>query len=269
MSEILERTVAPMLFNNRINKLYVINKDKIKNNELKEKIKLIEDTNKVVYIIDFSYNFGIPVIGTIILDKSTLRTIVDLGCFPVADIALERCFTESWQNVNVMTFDHDTLTIPYRSEPAGNFVDKFMSGYGKISFLPEDIFNKMVVVDDFNCNCYIDEHHNNEEILEYYKDLIKRQNLQIYWREDGLITEMSSVQLVASNLCLRCPTFFDLTKFQNIDWNNLIVQIEGRIMTVNELTSTEMNADKIVEFMINSKVENDEQSLLCKMMYRD
>jgi ribosomal protein S12 methylthiotransferase accessory factor YcaO len=48
----------------------------------------------IVHIIDFSYNYNVPVLCAIVVNKSTHAVSVNLGAAPVFDIACERVLTE-------------------------------------------------------------------------------------------------------------------------------------------------------------------------------
>ncbi|MGN1342703.1 MAG: YcaO-like family protein [Bacilli bacterium] len=56
-------------------------------------MKEIQKEN-TLYIIDFSYNFNVPVLMALIVNRRTNTITVNLGASPIFDIALERTLTE-------------------------------------------------------------------------------------------------------------------------------------------------------------------------------
>jgi ribosomal protein S12 methylthiotransferase accessory factor YcaO len=72
---------------------YAINLKSITNPKLKELIANIQKDN-TLYIIDFSYNYGTPVLCGLVVNKKNHTISVDLGSAPIFDIACERVLTE-------------------------------------------------------------------------------------------------------------------------------------------------------------------------------
>jgi len=101
ISEIFERYVTFEFYQNKIDKYYILEKNDINNNIIKDLITNIETHNNKIYFIDFSYNYNLPVIGCICIDLNTNGIKCSFGSFPIFDIAIERCITELYQNVNL------------------------------------------------------------------------------------------------------------------------------------------------------------------------
>ena len=93
VSEMYEHYVTSLYYIDKQDVYYAINLESITNPKLQEIIGKIQEDN-TLYIIDFSYNYNVPVLCAIVVNKITHAVSVNLGAAPVFDIACERVLTE-------------------------------------------------------------------------------------------------------------------------------------------------------------------------------
>ena len=96
MSEIYEHYVTDRIYYEKNTVYYELNLDKMLpslSNYLVEIITNIKKEGYSLSILDLSYNFNMPVLMSIVIDKNHLMYI-DLGAAPTFEIALERTLTE-------------------------------------------------------------------------------------------------------------------------------------------------------------------------------
>ncbi len=117
ISEILERYVAFEILKKRlvlpeIPKDYINNYPKVK--EMIEKLK----RNKEYYfrLVDCSLGGKYPVAGLYILEKNTGRFGFKLGAHPDYEIAMERCFTEAAQGMDIYEYAQNCIFDFYEQD---------------------------------------------------------------------------------------------------------------------------------------------------------
>ncbi|MBE6148321.1 MAG: hypothetical protein E7167_02240 [Firmicutes bacterium] len=178
----------------------------IKNQKLKEKIKLLTDNeNYEYYLIDFSYNFNVPVLLSILIDKTLQRFFINFGSFPIFDIALERTLTELYQGV--VSFKEE--------EQSNNIIVPYKSGVTIIEALDAtaNVTNSLCLNESFllsekkfyspNSKIFLfnqDKNYSNEDILNYYKKLSSYLNINFCYLDVSQSSEMHAIQIYSINL---------------------------------------------------------------------
>jgi len=94
MSELCEHYIAGKYLYDPYPKYYRLNLNNIKNENLKNIITQIKADGNDLYVYDFSYNCNLPVLMSLLLNHKTKSVSINIGAFPVFDIALERILTE-------------------------------------------------------------------------------------------------------------------------------------------------------------------------------
>lgn len=110
ISEILERYVSTRIFYDKpslpeISQLYLTNFPRV--DEMLEKLKNKKDL--ICKLVDCSLGGKYPVAGLMIMQKNTGRFGFKLGAHPDFGIAMERCFTEATQGMDIYEYSQSCL----------------------------------------------------------------------------------------------------------------------------------------------------------------
>ena len=214
ISEIFERYVLFEFYQNKIDKYYILEKDDIENEQIKNIITNIEENNNKIFFIDFSYNYNLPVIGCFCLDLETNCIRCSFGSFIIFDIAIERCLTELFQDLSLKTRINESLTptpeifYKLRIKDKGNM--------GLCGCLPKSFLNKENFIYNHKINLkifYDDCNKNNKEILEINKQIANNNNFNIYYRNVSLNKDFYAVHILTnkSQINYGISQFFETT----------------------------------------------------------
>ena len=246
LSELFERWGIEKFFTEPQKCYYEIDLNTLTDNYLKERFNKIKDKYGV-HLYDLSYNFDIPVMMLMLSDPSTHRIYINFGSFPVVGIAIERTLTEVYQGFK--TFEEDgTVQIPGRE----------MNGYAKINLdgnstigmicLPEEVFFNSQLV-SYNESVFLsnENYHNDIILKEYFINLCKKLNLNIYYRNNTLTPKMAAIQAFCDNVNMqnvKVPYYEDYT-------------LEHRQSLLADIKHYSRNANIIVNDMLNGTLSLD------------
>ena len=220
-SEILERYASLEFIHNRNLTLHRVNLKNIKNQELQERIELIFKTGHDFYLYDLSYNFNIPVVIGILIDRQAHFSCMSLGSFPVFDIAVERVITEMYQNLrDFNSVMNDRIQTSYKNYNSFDLTMNTIRNINYIPMLPDTVYFNSIDEEYHNKEVYLSENHNNEEIYKYYLDLIKKFNWDVYCYDHSLCKELLSIQIVCDNLVY----------YPELKWDNLNTEQDNDIL---------------------------------------
>lgn len=200
LSEIFERYAFEQLFSNKQKIYHQINIKTIQNKELKEKIDKIKNKYDF-FIFDLSYNFKVPVILTVLINKINHNISFNLGSFPVFEIALERAITELYQG----TFDFNSnitevnFQQPFIDENWAISQNLFGSSYLFCTCFPEHVLlqNK---IEDYPSDIFLtNKNYSNIELNNYYKQLANKMNINFYYADNSLIDEIKAIHIFSDN----------------------------------------------------------------------
>ena len=102
LSEIMEHYAISEFFKKEMDNYYCIDLNTITNKNIKKIIDKMESLNYELYLFDLSYNFKVPVIMLLVIDKNNHNIFPQFGSFPILEIAIERVFTELYQNCKTL-----------------------------------------------------------------------------------------------------------------------------------------------------------------------
>lgn len=172
---------------------YELNLNNLQNPLLENIIAKIKANGNNIKILDLSYTFGYPVILSIVFNKMNNITIVNCGSFPVFDIALERVLTETYQNQGKLDDLNKGLQFPGREDSWDKICFNFRWNFSYAQTFPEEVFLNTIIKEEYNKDVFLRGTYNNQEINDYYKDLLNKNNLHCYFLDSSLIPEMSAV----------------------------------------------------------------------------
>lgn len=236
LSELCEHYVSEHFFNSDFDNYYAINLDAIDNPELQEKITAIRDSGSNLYIFDLGYNFNMPVVLSVLINKNQLTTHVNFGSFPVFDIAAERIITEIYQGIrNYNTFCG--VQLPWKVINADTSLLEFQNALTGLNFFNENIFLKKLIIVDKPSDCFItNKDYTNKEINNYFIDLFKQHNWSIHYINHGLMKEMAAVHIFVPEIDYN---YQRLLRVQNIP-----------LMDIKFLIETILQSHKFVDVML-------------------
>lgn len=197
LSELFESYCIDSFVTELQDSYYEIDIEKIENEELKKAHrKMIEAGNYEVHYLDLSYNFKYPVMAGIVIDKVRNRMFMDLGSFPIFDIALERVITELYQGIKSFKTVR-RFNKPFRG--AVIFTPNSPLDY----FIDERIYERIKMVDTYNKEYYLQNTETgNEEILQFGIQLLNRDGIRVYYEDNSLIDEVKAVALYSPDLVI-------------------------------------------------------------------
>lgn len=203
MSEIYEHYVTDRIYYEKNTVYYELNLDKMLpslSNYLVEIITNIKKEGYSLSILDLSYNFNMPVLMSIVIDKNHLMYI-DLGAAPTFEIALERTLTEIYQGRNDFKISMDKQELkPYR---AFSLEESIYNNYSSVTTrnnYPEELLLNRKIVDDYNHKVFLPSNtFNNLQLLNHYIQLNKENNFDIYIRDISKTKEIRAVRLICAN----------------------------------------------------------------------
>ena len=201
-SEILEHYLEGIFRYKIFDNYKVLDIDKINNSII---IKIVEEIRKngnEIYVIDFSYLIDFPVLMAILVNKETQMITKNIGCFPIFDIALERCLTELYQgDIDRLKFLKTEGFVPFKTETA-EFWENLWPGLPSLEeTFPEFILKNLCFKNTPNEKVFLfDKTISNEEIFQYYLNLCKNKNLEVYYWDNSQINEITSLWIYVDNL---------------------------------------------------------------------
>lgn len=193
MSEIYEHSVVRYYYNNIQDVYYCLNLNNIKNEKLRNIITEIQKEN-YLYIIDFSYNFNVPVLMSLIVNKFTHSISINFGSFPIFEIALERVLTELYQGFNDFKHEKTHGQFPWRSMSLSEMQEVRNSSETIHPAFNEEILFRLTEVESHS-NIFLNNNYSNEEIYNYILSINQNEGYDIYYYNHSAISEMYAIEL--------------------------------------------------------------------------
>lgn len=207
-SEIMERLVSNSIMYNMDNiTYYALNIDNIKIPNIQDIINNIKNLGYELYIFDFSYNYQLPVLMSLLVDRNIGLIRINFGSFPVFDIAVERILTELYQGIKSMKDIDVTLQLPYKNFTKDDILEIYKTSIS--GRLIPNIFDNITYIDNYNTNVFVNENNNNA-LVDYYKNLT---NIKFYYLDNSLDKRMYALHIFAVSNHLHLPMYYcDFTK---------------------------------------------------------
>lgn len=306
MSEIYEHSVVRYYYNNPQEKYYYLNLNNINNDKLKNIINEIQKEN-YLYIIDFSYNFNVPVLMSLIINKFTHSISINFGSFPVFEIALERVLTELYQGFYSFNYEKLQGQFPWKSMTLGEMQEVRNSSETTHPAFNEDILFKLTEINSCSKVFLTNKNYSNEEIYNYILSINQKENYDIYYYNHSPIDKMYAIELfdiqgpqylvdieiidkelsrmaitniieLVNNLYLLVKEYIDTQKFNLNDYVSLYEKINllspyekyifAYLQSSNWLITTTPGVTPYISFMALPKVIKDKQELInCKSKF--
>jgi len=247
LSEIIERHVQKHFYWENL-KPVQLDLDMIKEMsvELKTIIDKLIEKNTEIRIYDFSFQTGLPVICVLMIYKTDMTHHITFGSFPVLEIAIERCLTESLQGRVFTNMDGTLPCAPFTNIDMDDEVELAVNAnvlHPEKQFINCKNINKKT---NINNNVYIDSSSTNAEIFKHYVLLMKQMNVDVYYKDMSLCPDIKAIRLHSPQLnehnrdflmiCEEFPdkeivkkalTFIDAEKHSRNQANDLINTLEN------------------------------------------
>lgn len=204
LSECYEHYCIDNIYNNLINRYYQIDLSNVKLPVYLNNIKRHIEENNFLYLYDLSYNLQVPVIMGVLINKQTHGWVINLGCHPILNIAIERVFTELYQGISdEQNFCRRIFNIPFKNNNE-NIEDYGHGTEDRLSY-PEQIITNPIVINHFNNNIFLDNATDNKELIEYLKQINILNNFNVYYYDYSLSKDIFAIQVFIDNI----PIFLD------------------------------------------------------------
>ena len=248
MSEIYEHYVTNHVYNDKLDQYYSLDLTQIKNLELQNIIAQIQQDNDL-YILDLSYNYQMPVLMSVLVNKRTHSITTNLGSFPIFEIALERILTELYQGTYSFNDTKYHGQIPMAQYPNMTAAEAFWPGCTmKRTVFPEHIISKMSEIQQFNSSIFITGDHSNKELYNYILHLNTINNLDVYYFNCSLIPDMYAIKVFVANLPY-LQQDFKYTNDIGDTTNHLLFLLKLHRFLKNYVDNNEFNINSLIHLV--------------------
>ena len=197
LSELFERfNIHNFCFDESNNKFYYLNNENLPS-EIKTKVQKLESLNYDVRFYDLSYNYNIPTLLLLIRDKITHNFHIVFGCAPVFNIAAERCLTEMYQGTCILPNRPRIWTRAVDCQKTDIQGDYFQSSHiHDLIYLHDQLIYNSEQIDNYNSKYYLSNNtYSQIELLNFLKNIIKENNLNIYYTNISLTDKMQAIHI--------------------------------------------------------------------------
>ena len=264
LCELYEREYLVSFFMNQVISFYKINNNSL-NLKFQKYIKILNLKDIEVQIFDCSYTLNTPVVMIMFINKNINQFFYIFGAHPIFDIALERCFTEIYQNEQFLNYikSYQGINTFHTSLTTDIILKSMHSAKHSYGYINENMIFNTKEIDIYNQSVFINTSQNNKELLQYLNNLNKKNNQIYYYADISLCQDITTVYLIQDKLT---QTFFinQILNIHNYDKKNqyYLYQIIQKLFnnfnylfTINSKISLEILKEKIEEiFLLISKM---------------
>lgn len=246
--------------------IYYVIDPSILSPHLQSAINNIEKAGFKFFIFDLSYNFNMPVAMSLLINPFTQHTQINLGAFPIFDIAVERVITEMYQNVKHFAIGNNidiSPQVPYLIN-SDNELNHRHNSLGEVKTFNEEILlNKIKIVQSCNTKIFkTDKELSNKEILNYLVDLFKTQGYSIHYIDRSLCDEIKAVSILIPEYDYSPGQFLDCLYHseEKIYYNLIFIMRLHKLANsiINNQDSIDINFKRFL-MLQNSEMEINQQ----------
>lgn len=251
ISEIFERYIQFKTFAHLDNEFVELDLSTLKNPDIQYMIDGINQSNNNIRIFDLSYTFHAPVLLSAIFNKMNSRIYLDFGSAPEFDIALERIITESYQGMTTLNdYDYD-VQQPMNDSAETVLIKQGGNSPFTIFQFPDAIFLHTKKVPCYQSPYFLyDNTKSNTEMLEWYKEIVKELDLDMYIHDYSMTKHIHSVHVFVNNVNVipQKETLYKssspIVKNKNMEMLKLYKQAHQNVVD-NDYKTFSMNWEKI------------------------
>jgi YcaO-like protein with predicted kinase domain len=202
ISELYER-YAQTLFSMQTKTTYYYLNPNTFSDSIQQLIKNITNLGYETKVYDLSYNFNIPVCMILLINKESHHYYCHFGAFPILDIAVERCFTEIYQELT--SLKEDETEQGYTKIYENSHVSLDMVTMNSEGSQPEIFLNYNLIINSKmvnKCNDIIfltTKDYDNNTILQHINKINAINHKQFFYYDLSLIPEMAAVHIVCDD----------------------------------------------------------------------
>ena len=248
ISEIFENEAWDLILYKPLSNLYEIDRKYITDSTLLEKIDNIEKSGNIFKSFDMSYITGTPVIMSILLNPINCETHINIGTFPVFEIALERSITEMYQGVQIYSKISNELQIPGKTDDT--ILNNFRNNYTQAPFIREEMLRNLKICAPSNIFMTKEQATSSEIIFDYYQKLIEEKSYNIYYKDNSLIPEMAAVSIYCPEVVLKSDDLIRFEKTSKLIKNDALSNIKLVRNLVELVNDTELTI-KELDFILD------------------
>ena len=206
MSELYERRGSVLFYAEPQSYYRAVDLSTITNEKYKHAVDTMLNDDFDFVVLDLSYNFGIPVLAGILIDKIGLSCHINFSAFPVFDIAFERILTEIYQGIDCMRRYCGTIQIPSKGNRASYILNAYGNNYTEAAYISDELIRDKLEYFSYselsdNSKVFLPaQDKNNENIYNYYIQLSKSLGYDFYYHNFSLIDEMAAVYIIAPEM---------------------------------------------------------------------
>ena len=259
MAECYEHYVGSQIFNTNQEFYYELNLNYLNLEEnIINKIKSLKDLGYTIQIFDLSYNFNVPVIMTLLTDRSNHVQYANLGSSPIINIAIERTITEMYQGFFQLNEMQKKIMLPSNGvrhlEAMRLSPNTFQSGI----VYPEAFSINKIIVNEYNKEVFLPpQDYSNIEIKNHLQKLNKINNFNVYYTDLSLSDEIFSARIFIDNIEIYDQRLigsgqldqkyrYDLNKYYELSYNIYKIYLD---LLTNKSTDKEY-IDELIDRII-------------------
>lgn len=240
-------------------KYYYINLSSIKNENLQQIIRAISKNNKL-YIIDLSYNFNLPVLMSLVVNKHTHAISINFGSSIILDIAIERVLTELYQGIS----KYEEMK-PFGQIPSIGYDFKLLESYWPSCSMTRPIFYEHILThlqqrDNFNQDIFLTGEYSNQDIYNYILEINKNINFDVYYRNCSLDKDMYAINIFVKNIPFLLDNYSFAKNIKDKSYN-LIFLLETYNLIKEYLESDNLDVNLLLNLL-------EKNNILCDYVNR-
>lgn len=257
ISEILERYVSVQIIYKRISlpeipDSYLEDFPKVKN--MLEKLRKKE--GYICKLVDCSLGGIYPVAGLIILEKNTGKFGFKLGAHPDYSIAMERCFTEAAQGMNIYKYSQSCI-FNFKNDDIDKSENIKKFYYANLATMPYQMFDKEKTY-EFTKMPDVSNLSNKEILRKLIASILKD-------GYDVLVRDVSTLGFPSFRIII--PGMTEMTHAKMAGEFKIFEEIEYLLKDLNRINLS--NIKRVIEIMETEINELGETSLYSFMNVKD
>lgn len=261
-SECLERYVLDDAIQSPNITYYCINLHQFEGTKLGELINNILNKGYDFYLIDMSYEYEIPVVTCILIDKIHHTARMNTGSHPIFEIAAERTITEIYQNVTCHEEEYDVIQTPSKNFVNPNhLIYECSNNFGLLGYIPMNFFQNKVEKNTFNKEVYISNNSSIEELFNYYLNLIKKFDLNVYVADRSKDSRLYALHIYIENLMVMAIPY-EYVNYSQIHYKDILKFLEAYTQAKKCIENNKYFPDNFLSLKNNFKINIDSDNIL-------
>lgn len=204
LSEVYEHYTQQLIYNQKQSIYYALNIEKLNlSSIIYDYINKIKELGYCIYIYDLSYNYNMPVIMTVLIDKKNHTWTINLGSHPVIDIAIERTITEVYQGYISLQNRKKITMAPGKNVIHSILPDSELRNISSATIYPDEILTNVIFTDSYNKDMFLEKNnYSNEELKNHLIKIAEKNNFNLFYYDLSLDNNIKTVRVFIDNIIL-------------------------------------------------------------------